>query len=77
MTYVQYCETHQSYKCKPARCPDVRLYHWIPRVAHELTCQAPHCGVTFTANRSDAKFHSPACRQYARRHPSRVTDKAA
>ncbi len=74
--YVQYCEFHESRKCKPARCEHVRLYHWLPRPEHALVCQAPFCGVAFTASRSDAKYHSDRCRQYARRHPVGVTDKA-
>jgi hypothetical protein len=30
---------------------------------HELTCERPNCGRTFTATRSDARFCSRSCRR--------------
>jgi hypothetical protein len=68
MSYIQQCETHNR-SCKPANCPDVRLYHLNPRVQHSLTCTC--CGGGFTAGRTDAKYCSTRCRTRAHR----VTDK--
>ncbi len=73
MNLVQYCETHRSPHCKPSKCPDVRLYHWQPLTQHEAKCQGPHCSKTFTAYRSTAKYHAPACRQAAYRVKPRLS----
>lgn len=36
-------------------------------MADPVTCAAPDCSVEFTPKRSTAKYHSPTCRQRARR----------
>jgi hypothetical protein len=40
--------------------------------ATERTCQGPHCGLWFSATRSDARYCSPGCRQRAHRERAHI-----
>jgi hypothetical protein len=42
---------------------------YMPMLRHELTCQRPGCGRTFTARRVDARFCTRSCRR-AKRPPA-------